>query len=201
MAANDDHSQRLLDRWQTGDQAAAAALFHRYADRLVALVRARLSAKLSRHMDPEDVVQSAYRSFFAGAQEGHFVLQRSGDLWHLLMTIALHKLNDQVKYHTASKRNIAVQQSFGSEDSLFSMQAAVFARDPGPIEAVAVVDELEQLMRRLDPVDRRIVEMRLRGHSLYEIADEMNRSVPTIFRVLERVKQSLPQGHASNGAS
>src|SRR5947209_1095765 len=84
-------SADLMARWRDGDQQAAGELFRRYADRLRALARTRLSARLARHVDPEDVVQSAYRSFFSGARSDRYALRRSGDLWRLLVSITLHK--------------------------------------------------------------------------------------------------------------
>src|SRR5262245_6916154 len=68
----DDASGNLVARWQAGDQQAARELFHRYTDRLIALVRSRLTSQVGQRVDPEDVVQSAYRSFFAGAGDGQF---------------------------------------------------------------------------------------------------------------------------------
>ena len=53
---DDDRSGDLLARWRAGDADAAAEIFRRYADRLIALARGRLSAKLARRIDPEDVV-------------------------------------------------------------------------------------------------------------------------------------------------
>src|SRR5262245_34891463 len=85
----------LVARWQKGDQAAAAELFQRYAGRLVALARSQLSDKLAQRVDPEDVVQSVYRSFFVDSREGRYQVERGGDLWQLLVTMTLHKLANQ----------------------------------------------------------------------------------------------------------
>ncbi len=97
-------SAEIVARWRAGDQQAAGALFRRYAERLLALARSRLSSRLARHIDPEDVVQSAYRSFFSGARAGRYVLKRSGDLWRLLVAITLPKLHHQVERPPAGKR-------------------------------------------------------------------------------------------------
>src|SRR5579885_725721 len=97
-------SVELMARWRDGDQAAAEVLFQRYAGRLLALARSRLSAKLAPLVDPEDVVQSAFRSFFTGVRGDRFALRRSGDLWRLLVAITLHKLQHQVERQTAAKR-------------------------------------------------------------------------------------------------
>jgi RNA polymerase sigma factor (sigma-70 family) len=197
----DDASIKLVARWQAGDQQAADELFRRYASRLIALARSRLTARIKQRVDPEDVVQSACRSFFVGARAGKYQLQRGGDLWRLLVAITLHKLQDQVKRHTTEKRGIASERAFGSEDSLLGIQAHVWARDPSPVEALALVDELEEAMRGLEPPERRMLELRLHGHSLEEIAEAVQLSRWTVRRVLERVKQHLEQQHSTDRGS
>src|SRR5262249_12637505 len=155
-----DRSGVLVARWRAGDQQAAAELFRRYANRLIALAKSRLSDKLAGRVDPEDVVQSVYRSFFSDTREGRYDLERGGDLWQLLVTITLHKLNDHVKHNTAGKRAHGRQQNFGSEDSLLGMQAHLSSRKPSPLEAAALAEELEQLMSRLESAHRRMLERR-----------------------------------------
>jgi ECF sigma factor len=49
----DDATINLMARWRAGDQRAAEKLFRRYADRLIALARSRLSAKLSQRTTPK----------------------------------------------------------------------------------------------------------------------------------------------------
>ena len=101
---HDDRSTDLMARWRQGDQDAAAELFRQYAGRLIALARSRLPAHMSQRFDPEDVVQSAYRSFFARAREGRFDIQPGNDLWQLLVGITVHKLQHQVRRNSADKR-------------------------------------------------------------------------------------------------
>ena len=50
----------LLERFRDGDESAAEALFSRYFERLTALARSRLSARLASRTDPEDIVMSVY---------------------------------------------------------------------------------------------------------------------------------------------
>ncbi len=187
----DVQSADLVARWRDGDEAAAGELFHRYAERLIALARSRLSERLARHVDPEDVVQSAYRSFFTGARAGRYVLARDGDLWRLLVAITLHKLQHQVERHTAGKRNPARACPAGPRDNLLGLEAEVPDREPTPAEAAALADTLEQLFRGLEPVERRMVELRLQGWRLEEIAAQLQRSERTVRRLLERVKERL----------
>lgn len=194
----DDQSIQLVARWQAGDQQAAEELFRRYANRLIALARSRLSPKLARRIDAEDVVQSAYRSFFAGAREGEFDIQRGGEVWKLLVTIALCKLRNQAKHHSADKRSIHAEHPFGSEDSLLGIPAAAFTQAPSPLTALALVDELEGVMRGLEPLERRTLELRLQGHTQYEISAQTGRSVASVCRTLAWVKQQLEEAAVRN---
>jgi hypothetical protein len=65
-----DEFADLLSRIRAGDQAAECQVFEQYLHRLTALAQSRLAARLSARIDPEDVVMSAYRSFFIAAREG-----------------------------------------------------------------------------------------------------------------------------------
>ncbi len=179
----------LLHRWQCGDQSAAAELFDRYARRLIALTRSRLSPQLMQRFDPEDVVQSAYRSFFAAAQAGQFDLPHGGDLWHLLVSITLHKLHRQVRRNSARKRDVERETPLDEH----SPSLAALAREPSPVEAIALTDQVEQLMRGLQPVERHILQLRLQGYQLDEIAQQSDRGERTVRRTLERIKGMLEQ--------
>jgi RNA polymerase sigma-70 factor (ECF subfamily) len=192
---SDEMSAQLLARWRTGDEAAAELLFRRYAERLIGLVRLRLSEKLARRVDPEDVVQSVYRSFFLGARNGRYALDQSGDLWRLLVGITKHKLGHQFEYHTADKRALDREDN---DVSLRRLDAAALTADPSPAEASSLADEVDQIMRALDPLPRQMFELRLQGFTLDEIADQTRRSLRTVRRVLDRIKEYLEQQYRQN---
>lgn len=186
-----DSSAELLARWRAGDEQAAGKLWRRYAVRLIALARKRLSASMNRHVDPEDLVQSAYRCFFAGDRGQRYVLRHSGDLWRLLVAITLHKVHDQAKRHRAKKRDLSLEQHFGEATSLQHLQTQMLAHDPTPAEAAALTDELELVLRTLTPEQRRMVEMRLQGYQLDEIAAATRHHERTVRRVMKGFKQQL----------
>ena len=178
-----------------GNQEAAAALFHRYAAQLVALARGRLSDKLARRIDPEDVVQSAYRSFFADTREGRYQVERGGDLWQLLVAITLHKLNDQVKRNLAQTRRGA--RAYPSAARRPWTPTALAAK-PSPLEAIVLAEQIEQLLRRLEPLQTRMLEMRLQGHTLEEIAAAAGCSQRTVIRV-PRQGEAIPGRRTAEG--
>jgi RNA polymerase sigma-70 factor (ECF subfamily) len=195
----DNESATLLVRWRGGDQQAAAELVRRFTVRLLALARSQLSEKLARRVDPEDVVQSAYRSFFTGARADRYEVHGSGDLWQLLAAITMHKLQHQVARHTAGKRAVDRERGFGAGDSRCGLRAELIAREPSPADAAGMVDELDHLTRDLPPLHRKMVEMRLQGYALQEIADATGRSERLVRRVLDRLKANLQRCHRQYG--
>ena len=176
----------LLARWREGDQQAATSLYQTYASRLIALARDHLSAKVAARFDAEDVVQSVCRSFFARARQGQFVIQTSDELWRLLVAITLHKVRRTVKHHQRGKRGVD-QEMTGQ--GIFGVPAEALARGPAPEEAVILADLVEAVMRAYRPLDRQIVELRLQGCTVEDIAAQTQRSERTIWRVLERARQ------------
>jgi RNA polymerase sigma factor (sigma-70 family) len=185
----------LVARWRAGDEEAATELYTRHARRLAALAGKRMSEKLSRRLDPEDVVLSAYRSLFAGIDAERFTVQRSGDLWALLVAITLNKLRRQVERHTAARRALARE---ATTDTAAEAGCEVAGREPSPVEAAALADEVEALVSDLDPLQRRMVELRLEGYALEDIAAVTERSERTVRRVLDQVKARLEARHAES---
>lgn len=184
------HSLQLLDRWRGGDEEAADQLFEAYIDGLLAYVRRRMSPGLARRVDAEDVVQSVYRSFFTRARDGQFVIQRSGDLWRLLLGISFNKLQSQVEHHTAGKRSFRKEAGAATEareEGAFSPEA----KGPTPEELLAVSEELERLIDSLPERHREILERRLRGESIPDIAGQVGRSERSVRRVLNACREDL----------
>jgi RNA polymerase sigma factor (sigma-70 family) len=177
----DPSSAELLERYRQGDSSAADAIFARYVERLTAIVRSRMTPALNRRIDPEDAVQSAYRSFFIRARDRKFSLQRSGELWKLLVTITLNKLRRQVAHHRSQKRSIQRDRADFEFEGL--------SGEPSPLEALAAADELAAFMARLDPLQRQVLQMRLQEQRWDEIAKATGRSPRTVRRVLADIRR------------
>jgi RNA polymerase sigma-70 factor (ECF subfamily) len=181
----------LVERWRQGDQKAAEELFQLYVARLVAIVGDRISRRFVRHFDPGDVIQSAFRSFFMGAREGRFEFERDGDLWRLLVAVTLNKLRIKVRSFRAEKRDVEREEYVPSLDELCAEHADDLAREPTPVAAVALADEVDALMQALNPNERTMLEMRLQGYDLDEIARATGRCERTVRRVLDKVRALL----------
>ena len=184
-----DDSQELLARFQHGDATAADAIFARYTSRLLALARSRLSPKLARRIDADDVVQSTYRSFFIRARQGEFVAEHEGDLWRLLATITLHKVGRQAEHHNAAKRSL--EREIASPIDERSCLTELADREPSAADVVAAAEELHWLMRQFEPCAREALQLRLQQLTAEEIATQLDRSERTIRRWLVEARELL----------
>src|SRR5262245_62341319 len=105
----------LMARLRLAENAAAAELHARFVRRLVALAHARLEAVSPAKADPEDVVQSAFRSFFRRNQAGNFEISTWDSLWALLAMITVRKCSARRKWLGAQRRDAAREQPWGNE--------------------------------------------------------------------------------------
>ena len=170
QASSLSQSVLLLERFRAGEERAATELFERFAKRLGSLVQSRLSSKLARRLDAEDVVLSAYRSFFVRARDGQFAVDEPGDLWRLLAQITLNKLYRSAARHNAGRRSLDREQD---EVIDWANRAADAATSP-ELEVI-VADQLEHLMSQLPEATCRVLELRLHGHDADEIASLVGR--------------------------
>jgi eukaryotic-like serine/threonine-protein kinase len=183
----------LLTRFREGDQLAAESLFARFFDRLTSLTASRLSTRLARRFDPEDIVMSVYRSFFFGVRAGRFTLENRGDLWRLLASITKHKLFRRARHHRAECRSVDIERP------LDACEAGRFpgrSFDPSPEAVIAFGDELELTLSQLDSTEQRVVQLRLQGAQLSEIARDTGSSERTVRRKLARVRAVMAERFA-----
>jgi RNA polymerase sigma-70 factor (ECF subfamily) len=179
-------SRELVAQWRAGNQDAARQLFDRYVDRLVALARRRIGSRLASRVDPEDVVQSVFRTVFGRLREGQFHIEEQDDLCKLLMRVTVHKVLRQVEYHGAAKRDAGLEaaQGEGPQERVLEL----LDREPPPETVVAFLDELEHFLTRLGPLERQVVELRLQGHSNEDVARQLGVVDRRVRRIVERVR-------------
>jgi DNA-directed RNA polymerase specialized sigma24 family protein len=182
----------LLERWRTtGDQAAAAEICARYVGRLIGLARARISRRLARRLDPEDIVQSVCRSLFVGVHEGRVELRPGTSLWQLLSAITLRKVFGRVEYHLAAKRSPLRESLPEQADSVLLPGLELIARDPTPDEVAALEEELAHTLEGLLPLHQRMVKLRLAGYTQQEIAAQTGRTERLVRLVLREFGNRL----------
>ena len=167
----------------------AAYLFARYAERLTQLAEQHLSSRLAGCLDGEDIVQSVFRTFFRRSVAGEFHIDSSAEIWQLLVRITVRKVHAKAREHTAGRRNVAAEVTEGDDWLINEL-----AHDPGPAEAAALVDQIEHLLSGLPTDYARVLEMRLAGYDVVEIAKQLGVSRRTIHRMLNLLQDRLASG-------
>jgi RNA polymerase sigma-70 factor (ECF subfamily) len=181
----------VMARLRAGEPAAAEAVVRRYARRLIALARARLGARLRGKEDPEDVVQSAYKSFFVRHAGGRFTLGDWGGLWALLVAITVRKCGRRAEHYRAARRDVRREAAAAEPADESGGGWEALDREPTPAEAAALAEAVETLLRGLEERDRLIVELSLQGCSAAAVAARVGCSGRTVERLRERVRQQL----------
>jgi RNA polymerase sigma factor (sigma-70 family) len=190
--AEEREEQALIELWRVqGDQDAARQIVEAYIGRLLPLARKHLSAKLAGRVDPEDIVQSVFRTFFGRLREGQFVFAEQDDLCKLLMRITLHKTLRQVAFHTAARRDPGQEAPQGEHRQ--ERLLAVLDAGPTPEATVAFLDQLHRLLDQLRPDERQIIELRLQGHNNEEVAEKLGMYDRKVRRVLYHIRSIARQ--------
>jgi DNA-directed RNA polymerase specialized sigma24 family protein len=186
-----------IRRLQAGEQAAFQKLWERYFRRLVGLARKRLQGVPRCAADEEDVVLSAFDSFFRRAREGRFpqLLDRN-DLWQLLVLIAGRKVSNLAKHERRQRRGGGrVCHASALLGDIGSAQGPLFAdligREPEAALAVQVVEDYERLLDGLgDDALRSIAVWKLEGYTNAEIAAKLGRSLAMVERKLRLIRDA-----------
>lgn len=176
----------LISVFRRGGQDAATQLYFRYAHRLRALVRKQSSTELAQRTEADDIVQSVFRVFFSGAREGLYRIPRGDDLWQLLLVIALNKVRRMGVYHHAEMRDVRRTTPL--------VETARDELKPGHEDEgdrmflnLAIREALEKL-----PADyRQLVEMRIEGYEIGEIAAKVGRAKRSVERILQEARKLL----------
>ena len=176
----------LVRRFRQGEQDAATQLYLRYAARLQALAASQTSVKLVSRLDPEDIVQSVFRTFFRRASEGLYDVPPGEELWQLLLVLALNKIRELGKYHGAKKRDVSRTQGDLGLENLGKRNESY---DETSLRALQLV--VEELLQDFSQVQKDVIHLRIDGYKVSEIADRTGRSQRTVERILRDFRRAL----------
>jgi RNA polymerase sigma-70 factor (ECF subfamily) len=192
--AQPESLQQMLVGLMAKDPEAARMVVDQYHQRLEALIRSRLDLRLRNRVDAEDVLQSAYRSFFRRAEAGEFQFEDWNGLWALLAQIAVRKSYRQSVHHRAQRRDVRRDVSTepsSNSSSTGTMTWEMEGRQATPEEQASLNEILDLLMTALkDDRQRQAVVLRLQGFSIVEISEmpEIGLSQRTLFRLMDKVR-------------
>lgn len=173
----------LFARAVAGDPEAISRIVGLAATRLLPLARRRLGARLRARVDPEDVLQSVFRSLFTRLRDGALECGSCEQLWALLTIITLRRCANRRAHATAACRDVRTESSLPGD--------TLPGREVGPEEAATLADLLVHLQLRLSPLFRMIVEKTLQGLTVAAISGELGCPERTVRRVRQRFHAAL----------
>jgi RNA polymerase sigma-70 factor (ECF subfamily) len=194
----DQSFKDVMARLRVGDNEAATRVFNRYASQLIELAQKKLHPKIRRKVDPEDVLQSVFRSFFTRQAAGKLDEPETWDnLWGLLVFLTLRKCGRRIHYFHLACRDVDREVSDRAADQS-GENWEPSAEGPTPEEEAMLTEAIEQLMNRLEGRHREILSLRLQGYTPVEISVLVGCTERQVFRVLERVKGILESMRLEN---
>jgi RNA polymerase sigma-70 factor (ECF subfamily) len=179
--------ESLRERLEQGDSLAQTEVFELYSIELVRLAEKNIHPVLNRRFDGDDIVQSVFRTFFRRQQEGKFSIEKSEELWRLLVTITVCKTRSLARKHTAKRRDVH------SEQQIDDQAHPVPDKRASDQDLFALCEEIDLVLKGLPKKAPEILAGRLEGKTKSEIAKDLNLSRQTIHRILNLVEERLKQ--------
>jgi DNA-directed RNA polymerase specialized sigma24 family protein len=186
-----------IEQVKAGRQTAAAEIWNLFYARLIGMARRKLRDAPRRAADEEDVVVNAFDTFFRRATEGQFPdLHDRHDLWQLLVKITERKAVSQLRHHGRVKRGggeVRGESVFADAHGSTSGAGVdqVRGAEPTPQFAAELAEDLQRLLGLLE--DEELVQialLKLEGCTNAEIADRVDRSLPTVERRLRLIRST-----------
>ena len=179
----------ILKNAKLGIDAAETAIHRDFVHRLVALASKNINHRFRSKIDPEEIVQSVFASFFRRHRKGEFECDDWNDLWALLVKITVRKCANKINGFLTAKRDIRLEFSHGESWSAASFFGA--GKQPTPDEIAVFNESMDQLLDDLPENLRQILGMRLNGMTNFEISEMMQCSMRTVSRGLKTIKETL----------
>ena len=136
-------------------------------------------------IDADDVTQSVFRTFFDGVRRAAYDAPDGGEIWALLVALALNKVRNLVEHHTAVKRDVRITLAPDADP------AAIVEQDESAADFLRLV--VAEQMESLPEASREIVRLRIEGFEVGEIVARTGRSARTVERVLQRFRSLLSE--------
>jgi RNA polymerase sigma factor (sigma-70 family) len=178
--------EELLDRLRRRDEEAANEFVRRYREtaRQGRRIHGR-NASLQGRVDSEDVAQSVILKALRWIQEGGEV-RSERHLENLLRQMARQKVADhgrKVETHPAVHLDHSAAQQLAEAPAVQSPHG----------------EALERLMRQLSDRQRKILQARLDGSSVKEIAEEQDLKVAAVYEQWYRIQEAAQEQQGRSG--
>jgi RNA polymerase sigma-70 factor (ECF subfamily) len=211
MADTHDDMTRLLEQAAAGDAGALAELFSRYRKRLRQMIRLRLDRRLSRRVDPSDVLQEAYLDVVQQFPSYQRQPEMPFFLWLRLVTgqrlMRVHRQHLGAAMRDAG-REVSLYHGALPQPSSVALAAQLLGRMTSASQAVVRAEmqlQLQAALNDMEPLDREIIALRhfeelsnaeaaeILGLSKTAASNRYLRALARLQKVLENIPGFLDQ--------
>jgi RNA polymerase sigma factor (sigma-70 family) len=170
----------VLEKLCSGDPAAAEQVFLAFEPYLRMVVRKKLPPRLRAKFDSMDVVQSVWADLLRGFREADWRFADEGHLRAFLVKLTRHRFIDQLRRHrTAIARECPLGELVHGDEPASPL--------PSPSELVQADELRERMFALCAPAHREIVQLRMHGIPVAEIATRTGLHVGSVYRILHEL--------------
>lgn len=188
--SNDESIMNFYWKMCSGEPLGLEELWKRNFPRMYGLASKTLKGRRLTSTGPEDIVQSAFGTFWRRAKRGDFnAWINSDNLWNLLAKITVRKVHQAARRAQAGKH--------GGGKVLIEADVPEAAHRPFRLDdAVAVLPTTEldlcceEYLLTIDEETRSVVVLKMMGHKNREVADILGCCVSTVERKLRLARKS-----------
>ncbi len=179
----------LMAQVQAGSEEAAWQLVEEYGETIRRTVRAALNPRIRKSFDSLDFVQLVWSSLFKRKENLNRFAEPS-ELAAFLMVMARNKVCSEMRKSLFTKKRNAGREESLDEASANSARQMV-GREPSPSDIAEARERWQQLMANQPPHYQQIIELRLQGYGIVEIAERLHLARSTVHRFLDRLFNSV----------
>lgn len=190
-----DNFDDLLARTRSGDEAALAQLIDTCTPQIRRIARAMLGPLLRRHVDTVDVAQSVHLAIFTGVREGKLDVSDPDRLIGLAATLVRRKIANH--WQKIKRRREISPRQLHPNDLLALSSSACSTESEEPASIVAHEDQMRHLLDQLNETERKLIELRLLGHSTAEVARKLDMDAGVLRVYLGRLRKRLREADQS----
>ncbi len=181
----------IAEAFEGDSEAFATHVFATYSQQLLQLANDQLGSELTAKVAPEDVVQSALKSFFRRAKLLGLENANKDTMWGLLSIITVRKCKKWENFFRCGKRDLK-RESGSTDDSSFDIeQHRPVVSSPNTEDALMATELIDHLLSNFTPRQQEMILMRIQGLSAEKIAENCKSSLRTVARTIAKAKSIL----------
>ena len=169
---------------QDEHSTAAAKLWQHFFERLHAVAQKKFGANGVGEADGEDAAVMAFHALLEGVNSGRFdAISNRDEFWKLLVTIANRNVLRILRRDNTQRRGGDQQKTELQPDQIGNL-------DDDPMSLAELEDTIRFLAKKL-PSDRyrRVMNLRLAGYSVDDIAEKTDQSPTSVRRQLKTLRE------------